>query len=171
MTSIKKDATVRPVIHTDLEEKIAQFGMNWYGSMMRGELQKWISHADTQAARIAELERERQDVRELTSDDFMVPISRLRVMDQEMAELQADMKKRGEIYVAEYTKQAQRIQELEEARNKHWRGEEIAVRQLEIVKAQGEALAKAVESRDMYTRQCELDALKVYRTANPDKGE
>lgn len=69
-----------------------------------------------------------------------------------------------------------RIQELEEARNKHWRGEEIAVRQLEIVKAQGEALAKALERglpflvmhREAY-RQA-VDALSTYRTANPDKG-
>ncbi len=38
-----------------------------------------------------------------------------------------------------------RIQELEEARNKHWRGEEIAVRQLEIVKAQ---LADAKQNAD-----------------------
>ena len=60
--------------------------------------------------------------------------------------------------------------ELEEARNKHWRGEEIAVRQLEIVKAQAEALSNAlIKLREL---GCDSEiierALNAFRTANPD---
>ena len=87
-----------------------------------------------------------------------------------------------------------RIQELEEARNKHWRGEEIAVRQLEIVKAQAEALSNALKRIEKNPdcgchpvhrcqsaeaikieldgiRELATEALSAYRTANPDKGE
>ena len=45
-------------------------------------------------------------------------------------------KQKNENANAKITALESRIQELEEARNKHWRGEEIAVRQLEIVKAE-----------------------------------
>ena len=145
MTPIKKDATVRPE-RIGYFEKLCEFKDAEFSRDGMVEVLDYLHSVEVKLTLVstalekiwkitsADAQDTAREALDQLEGNFTEGFGDGSDKSQDTAWLRGGFLSRG----AEIEKLESRIQELESARNQHWRGEEMAVRQLEIVKAQGE---------------------------------